>query len=818
MRWTRLILRNLRQRPGRTIVCVTSVTIGVAVFLSVSIGTRDLSESIVPRGTRALLQGSLTLTPAGVFDAVAPRSAVDQIRALADVDFAEGIQVTSGSIERNGEFVPITLSASPTIPPLEGRAPTPGAAEIIVGLGLAEIDDVVRVWTPNGLAGEARVTGVVVNGSQYGWLAMTTVETMQAWTGSGDVVNNVVVRLADGVDPDAWVDAHRAELSPFQETTGFLTSDAVEFFRSIDEGLAPLAASSLFVSGYLIFLTMGRAIQDRRTSLATLRALGTSRVQLVGLILGEAALIGIIGTITGYALGTVLGRVVTGVLRGMFGITISGADATPSIPTSVTLVAIALGLLTPLIASALPALLAARSDPAAHLRGEVQRDLPTSMPRLVGGAAAFALGTVLIVLVATPVKAGAALLALAGAAVALPTAARPAGALLARVWSRLRPGPGELAAQEMARRPGRSAQTTALVATILMMTVIIATINASQRPEFLRIVDAHYGATANVYATSGFGVTDEMRAALAADPAVAAVSPGATGIVTMLDSERAEPLRVIDPDTYFTVAGIPWARGTDSDEAVAGLRRGEVVLASAVAARIGADVGVGDRVRIQTLSGPVSFRVAGLFYGLSWGESVSVTVSTDVARTAFGLRATPFLRVDLRPGIDVHAWAASNKWGFVRPTSEVRASILEGFDGITNIAFALLIVTVFVGIMGLANTLAMDMLDRQREVGVLRALGLQRREVRSMVLSHAFVLTAVAGGLAVLLGSILGAAFVAGSQSSSLSMPMSFAFPTRAVPLILMVSLVVGALAGLTPARIASRMEPTDALRLPVEA
>ena len=324
------------------------------------------------------------------------------------------------------------------------------------------------------------------------------------------------------------------------------------------------------------------------------------------------------------------------------------------------------------------------------------------------------------------------------------------------------------------------------------------------------------GATADVYGVSGVGVTDTQLAALADDPAVTALSPGARGTVTTLGpGGRAEPLSVIDPDTYFAVADLPWIDGTDPAAAVAGLRGGEVVLATAIAERL--DAGVGDMVRLQTLDGPVPFRVAGIFYGLLWGQTVSVTVSTDVARMAFGLRAPAFVSIDLEPGVDPFQWAATTD-GFVSPTSVQRADLLEQFDGITNIVFALLVVTVIVGVIGLANTLAMDMLDRQREIGVLRALGLHRREVRAMVLARALVLTVVAGGLAVLLGTVLGAALVAGARSEALAMPISLQLPTRAVPAIVVASVIVGALAAITPARIASRMEPVDALRLPVEA
>jgi putative ABC transport system permease protein len=178
------------------------------------------------------------------------------------------------------------------------------------------------------------------------------------------------------------------------------------------------------------------------------------------------------------------------------------------------------------------------------------------------------------------------------------------------------------------------------------------------------------------------------------------------------------------------------------------------------------------------------------------------------------------VRVDLRAGTDFAAWSAT-QWQhglFVDATARTRSTILNQFDGITNIALVLLVITVLVGVMGLANTLAMDVLDRRREIGVLRALGTHRREVRSIVLSQALILTAVAGVLAVILGTVLGATQVAGSGHQALALPISFRFPYAAVPLILGAALVVGALAAITPARAASRMEPTEAVRFAPEA
>jgi putative ABC transport system permease protein len=176
------------------------------------------------------------------------------------------------------------------------------------------------------------------------------------------------------------------------------------------------------------------------------------------------------------------------------------------------------------------------------------------------------------------------------------------------------------------------------------------------------------------------------------------------------------------------------------------------------------------------------------------------------------------LHVDLRPGTSPSTWGATHPDLFVSPTGGIRAGILSQFDGVTNIAVVLLVITVLVGVLGLANTLAMDVLDRQREIGVLRALGTQRREVRAMILAQSLILTSVAGVLAVMLGTILGAASVVGTKTDGLGLPVSFHYPVRAVPLILGAALLVGGLAAITPARMASRMEPADAVRLPAEA
>lgn len=815
MRWSRLVLRNVGQRPGRTAVSVASVAIGVTVFLATSIATRDLRETIESAGDFGL-DNTVTLSPTGVFDAYAPRSALEPLRSLPDVAFVAGALSTQAVLDADGDRHPLALVAwGAPADVVAGRLPSAGAAEIALASDeIAALGQTVRLDVLGSGVHEVAVVGVV-GGDGPGPYAVTTHESLRSWMGVDDVVDQVVVGIADGVDADDWAEDHRAELGPFQETSGFFGSDAVEFFRSVDESLTPLAMSSLFVAGYLIFLTLGRAVQDRAMTIATLRAIGTGRRQLVGLVLGEAAVIGIAGTGIGLISGSVLSRSVTAALRNVFGVEIAG-DGAVSLPATVVLVAVVLGLVTPLVAAAIPAALATRTDPAQHLRGDIERVPSAQLGRLVGGATAFAAGTIATVLVTGSAKTITILVALAGAAVGLPIIGRPIAELLGRGWSRLRPGPGELAAQEMARRPGRSAQSTALLAAILMVTVIVATISASQRPAFVRAVNAHYGGDADVHETRGNWLSDDHLAALAADPDVVAVSPAASGTVSVVErGGRSELLRVIDVDTYFAVADIPWANGTDSHAAVAGLRRGDTVIATAVAQRIGVDVG--DQIRLQTLHGPQAFRVAGLFHGLGFGETVSVTVNDDVARAAFGLRGTPFVRVHLRDGVDLRAWAAKYPGAFIEPTAEIRSTIMAASDGITNMAYVILVVTVLVGVLGLANTLAMDMLDRRREIGVLRALGLQRREVRAMVRSHSMVLTIVAGILAVALGSILGRAFVGDGSGDNLTLPLQYAFPTRIVPAILLSAVVVGTIAAATPARIASRMQPTDALRLPVE-
>lgn len=815
MRWTRLVLRNLRQRPGRAAVSVASVAIGVAVFLSMSIATRDVRETITKSTRPGIFEQTVNLSPLGVFDSYAPRAALDRVKALPDVTGVIGAIAGQSVLVVDGERRSISLGGWDSNGVTTGRMPAPGAAEVAVGEGLAALGATVRIEPLGGGSHDAVVTGIIDAGNRPADFALTTRQTMSSWLGVGDVVNYAVVQIADGVDPKQWIEEHEQELGPFQEQTGFFDSDAVEFFRMIGDSLAPLAASSLIVAGYLIFLTLGRAVQDRSRTLATLRALGTSRRQLVGLILGEAAVVGAVGTGAGLALGSVLSVGVTTAMQQMFGVEVL-SDGRVSLPPSTFAIAIALGMLAPLLAATFPALLAARTDPAANLRGSTPTPSPASLPRLVAGAAMFAAGAGATAVAPATLKAMTGLLALGGAVVALPIVGRPIGAAAARAWARVRPGPGELAAQELARRPGRSAQTTALVSTILMVAVLVATIAASQRPSLVHALNAHYGADANVVGGSA-GLTDAQLAALAADPDVEAMSPGASGIVNVTDpGGRAESLRVIDPATYFDVAGIPWAVGTDGDEAINALRRGEVLLATAIARRVDAEVG--DVVHLQTTTGIAPFRVGGLFSGLGYGETIAVTVSMDVARASFGLDRTPFVRVDLRDGVDVDTWADAHDGLQVQPFAELRASILRSSDGIANMAYVLLVMTVLVGVMGLANTLAMDTLDRRREVGVLRALGLQRREVRSTVLTHAVLLTAVAGVLAVVLGSVLGAAFVAdGGRTSSLTMPTTYAFPFRTVPVIVLAALVVGAIAGVTPARIAARLDPTEALRLPVE-
>lgn len=817
MTWATLLRRVLTGRRGRTLFSMFSVALGVTVFVAVSIGARNLS-SAVTAADQALDESVVQLAPIGVFDTTAPADVAAPLADLPGVtEVKTALQVPANlePLQDAGETMPVSLVAVDTAGEKPGDGVLTVPATLADQLGL-QPGERVRLHTRTGVH-EGVIGDLVPAGQpQSPFVIQGNRTTVEDWSGQPGRISSAFVVLRPGIDRDAWIDRHGTDLGAFAPlSSGTMSSSRAEdFFQDIEDSIAPVGGAALFVAGYLIFLTLSRAVREQAHDHATMRVVGASSTQIGVLVVIEAAAIATVGTIIGLLVGISGGGLVAEVMRQIFGLNVAAADIT--IPADIILTGAALGMLIPMAAAVLPAYRAARTDPVDSLHGVDKADSPAGRPvRAAAGAVLIGGGLTALAVVPDSWTSVATLATLAGAAVLLPVLAQPIGQATSQLLARLSPGPGEIAAQDLARRPGHSASTAALLAVTLALAVLVGTINASTRPGFIRVLDSHYGTdlTAQTNETDGLTVAqvDQVRAL----PGVADATPQASGRVRVhTNNAGVHPLLVIDPDSYFRIADLAWTDSTDATQAIEQLAGGDhVALAHLIADD--ADVGVGDPVTLATPAGPATFTVAGIFYGLGYGETASVVTTMTDAHEHFGLRGATSLLINRAPtsgSLQADVAAVGLPELFVIPNHVIHDQLAAQFDGLSGLITVILIITASVGVLGLANTLLIDTLDRRREIGIMRAIGAARGDVTRFILARSLVLTTTAGIGATALGLLLGIAAVV-PRDTNLDIEATYRFPTTTTIAVLALALVIGVGASLQPARRASHLEPGVALR-----
>jgi putative ABC transport system permease protein len=326
-------------------------------------------------------------------------------------------------------------------------------------------------------------------------------------------------------------------------------------------------------------------------------------------------------------------------------------------------------------------------------------------------------------------------------------------------------------------------------------------------------------------------------AAVTAHPKVASTS-GASftmGAALLDGGARSSPIGIaaIDPATYFTSSSFSYVEGGRATTIEALGAGGHVLVTRLLADHL--HLHRGAAIDLQTAHGPKRFVVEGVIDGFAQ-EQTAVLAFRD-AGPSFGLTVPQALAVDLVPGADalqvrrelLATIAAGEKSSRrsgspfsvglaaagigISVASESKAAAHDQLDRYLRLFYAVLGVAVVAGMLGLANTLAMAVVQRRRELGLLRALGAERRALALMVVAESATLVGVATFLAIPLGAVLGTAVVRGT-GAGVGSNVSYAFPWATLGTLIVLSLGIGVLAALAPARRASRLQPIVALRV----
>jgi len=832
----RATLSNLLARKLRLLLSALSIVLGVSfvsgafvltdslgrvfdsLFTQVNAGVAVQVRSVAELESVEGMEAPRRLVSPAVIEQVAAVEGVAEVRGdvygRADVVGPDGELVNPGPAPALG----VNWYDSPLNPATlrEGRAPS-GPNEIVIDAGLADrigydVGDRAPVLT-EAPRREYEIVGIFGYGDKDNLAGETTVAfddaTAREVLGTGDSYNHLVVAAEDGVGQAELRDRIRAVLPPGVEAvTGEEAAD--EDAGTLQEGLGffstfllVFAAVALFVGAFLIFNTFTMLVTQRTRELALMRALGASRRQVTGSVLLEAVIVGTISAVVGLGLGI---GVAIG-LRELFGVL--GAELpegeTVILPRTV-IVSFAVGILVTAAAALLPARKAASVPPVAAMRDAATPDRPLRRVGLLGAvllaAGAAGIGWSLFGAGGLWTLGIAMLLAFVGIAALSPLVARPVISLVGAPLSRRLPG--RLGRQNAMRNPRRSASTAAALMIGLALVSAVSVLGASTKSS-IEVVAARALGAEFVLDTAGPGFSADVVDAIRRIEGVATV-----------DELRADQVRVGD-STEFVVAVSAGAVGStitlqERAGSVDALGRGTVLVDDTEAAA--RKLAVGDRVEVTTARGGTSsLRVVGTYAENqlvgSWvfDESLARSFSTSRAFAAL---------VRLDEGADLPAVRAAmeevgenNPGVQVQDQSEFVAAQAAQVDQVIQIITLLLVLSVLIAVLGIVNTLALSVIERTRELGLLRAVGLGRGQLRRMVRVESVILAVFGALLGLVVGSAFGALLVTALEDEGLT---ELTFPFGRMLLFLVLAAVAGVIAAWLPARRAARMNVLRAI------
>ncbi len=592
--------------------------------------------------------------------------------------------------------------------------------------------------------------------------------------------------------------------------------DDLGFLRIV---LLVFAFVALFVGAFLIFNTFSITVAQRVTEFGMLRTLGASRAQILTSVVVEALTIGLLGALLGIAGGYAIAELLNALFEAI------GIDLPTTglvMETRTIVVAFAIGIVVTLVSSLVPAVRSTRVPPIAAMQAF---SAPVSRRRrLLYGVASVLLGVaglamVLIGLFGSGDAGARAGLMGAGAVVVIlgvslfsPRLVPPLATVAGWPLQRLRRLLGRLARENTQRNPSRTAVTAAALMIGLALVTFVTVFAAGLKSSVASIVDENFEGGLVIQNTDGFSPI----------PAGAATAARKVPGVDLVSTIRATEAKLVGSGSKARVSAptpnaeeavdLEWKKGGPAT--LRNLGDGEAILSDSFASDH--DLEVGDRFRLLSQTGArPGFRVSGEFASKA-DVFGSVMVTQRVMARAFAQTQDTIDFVKTAPGADAATVQAALTAGAERafPTAEVlnqqelKESRQKQVDELVNLFYALLALAVIVSLFGIANTLALSIHERTRELGMLRAIGMSRRQVRTMIRYEA-VITALIGAI---LGMVLGVIFAALLAQPLKDEGFTLSYPIASLIVLLILAGLAGVVAAIPPARRASRLDVLDSL------
>jgi putative ABC transport system permease protein len=681
-----------------------------------------------------------------------------------------------------------------------------------------------------------------------------TTATAQRLVDQPDAFNYVAAGADEGLSQEDLVDRLSFALPAEQVVTGQAFTDESaaaisQFVDFLNIFVSVFGYIALFVAIFIIYNTFSILVTQRTRETALLRAIGARRRQVLGATMMEAILIGLVAALLGLVFGSLLAAGLIWLVSKAF--TVAGGIPAPTVGSIVT--AVVVGIVVTVLSALIPALRSSKVPPIAALSDTAIDRSDLSLSRKVWGTVLALVGAGLIALgladpewlgdvnALIPVGVGAAAILVSVAVVLGPLIAAPVSRVLARLFS-IRGGLAtRLAGENAARNPKRTAATAAAltigVTLVVVIAVLASSIKATADATISNSVKADYVvATGSV--TSLGAIPPTLVDQVAALDDVAAASPVRFGPLTLLDTKAKEsasattttvPTGVvgntgaapagetafvlgIDPSTFFEVVDHGTLTGSPDD-----LVDGTVAANASYAEERGWKVG--DKIPVYfAKTGEQDLELALVFdRNVSQGD-IYLPMDTFTANSLPLFNSDAYIYIQATEGADLaelgkqlNGLVADNPTIVVQDLEEFTKAQTGPIDTFLIVIYALLGLAILIALIGIANTLSLSVLERTRELGLLRAVGMSRKQVRRMVRVESAII-AVFGTLIGLVIGILLSLAISVPISSEFDDLFRFSLPIVQLVIITILAALAGVLAAWLPARRAARLDVLDAI------
>lgn len=840
----------------RSILSMLSIMIGVAGILALSISNEAAMASITALFEQSSGRSDLMITAASgdngfssnILRVVSNIAGVRSISPIVKVNTAfpdqqneEALQVSFFNTAKAGLLL---FGIQPDLDLIirdykitEGRFLNPDSdnLEIILVENLAndneiQVGDRVKLLSPNGLE-TFKVVGLIaregVGQTNNGNFGVIHLLTAQKVFNRKDVFDQLDIMLQDHIEGNR-VEEKRLEIQKRIGTDHAVTYPAgqgqrmSQMLSNYQIGLNFLSAIALFVGAFLIYNAFTMTVVERTYEYGMLRTIGMSKRQVTSTVLFDSVLLGLVGSLLGVAVGILGARGLASLMGNLLGTDLVG---TMNVPIGSLFMSLVIGMGVTVVSALLPAIKAGKISPIAALRirGLKKEGFFSKWGGLIG-AALLLISTVLLIWNPIPddplfrVGSMTVFLMFTGVTLIIPATLQWWQKATQTIMKKVYGNSGLIGNRNLERSKSRTTLTVTALLVGVAMILIVRAMTSSFAADLKVWINAYMGG--DLYVSSSVPLRSELARQLGSIDGVEAATPvHYQSVELQLPNNTQENLTymAVDPATYTRVTSFVFSGDeTNAEQALSQLNAGGTVFVSSVLSeKFG--YRAGDQIVLKTPSGLRSFDIGGVVVDF-YNQGLVITGNWQDMRRYFRANevSTILIKVQDEQTISNVQSTIDALYGKRYQLSiEANTAVKERIFNLMDQAFIMFdmmaVLAVIVASLGIVNTLTMNVMERTREIGMLRAIGMTQQQVRQMILAEAGLMGIMGGLLGLVFGIFLSRIFLFGMTAMS-GYKIDLVIPIAGIITGLIVSLVISQLAALQPAKRAATINILDAI------